>query len=104
MAAEQIINKRYMDYQLQRILKEEFFIKKQIQKEKINRLERKKQKILQRQQKMEEQQIELIKWMEKIAEGQMEQIQDPFFFLLIIKRVELFSEKRILIRLNIRRC
>lgn len=104
MAAEQIINKRYMDYQLQRISKEEFFIKKQIQKEKIKRLERKKQKILQRQQKMEEQQIELIKWMEKIAEGQMEQIQDPFFFLLIIKRVELFSEKRILIRLNIRRC
>lgn len=77
----------YRDYQLGKIKEEIFLIKKIEEKEKIERLKRQKEK--ERQKKQERAQ-------------QVKKIMDEIEWFRIIKRIELFEEKRIIVQLYIK--
>lgn len=99
IAIERMISESYRAYQIGTIEKEWFFAKKVKEKEKIESLKKQKEKRLQEIQRVEQQ-------IKKVWDGKTwyyKIVEENTFFPTIIKRIELFSEKRIRIQLCIRR-
>lgn len=102
-AAKRMVSERYMEYQSGKIDRETFLLKKAVEQEKRKRLIREKEKKLQQIQMMKQMLEKRMVWIGMLAEGEMAWLRDADMISCLVKQIELFCGKRMVIRFRIRR-